>query len=174
MAFACNPMAAHAATSETATSEAYIVTPLSLSKYADLDFGTIVSPAAAGTVVLTPAPVASCAMTGGLIHSGVCQAAVFFGFGASGQIVKVKMPNGLTTTLAGPGGATMTVTNMSLDGDPSLVYVSGNVAANGFVRYTIAAPSGLFSFRVGGTLNVGAAQAIGVYTGSFDMNVSYQ
>jgi hypothetical protein len=42
------------------------------------------------------------------------------------------------------------------------------------VRYRIDSPSGAFAFRVGGTLNVNPGQTVGVYTGSFAVQINYQ
>lgn len=162
------------ARAETATvqTQTTILTPLSMVKTADMDFGIVVSPAAAGTVVLTPTVTATCATTNGLIRSGNCQAATFMGYGAPNQIVRIRF-NGSTVTLSNGLGQTMTVTNRTADGTPALNYLSGNVNSNGNVRYRIAAASGIFDYRVGGTLNVAANQALGHYSGSFTVTLEY-
>ena len=52
---------------------------------------------------------------------------------------------------------------------------NGNGNGNGGgPRFEIASNSGIFTFRVGARLNVGANQAPGVYTGTFPVTVIYQ
>ena len=169
--------AAQAADTDTAEAEAEILIPLSISKDVDLDFGQIAGPTTAGTVILTPTPVETCSTTGGLLRVGNCQAAQFTGWGSPNQIIRINLPNlpiTLTNTNPAYPGTTMQMTGRSIDGDPSLSYVSGNVNANGVVRYEIIEPSGVFGFRIGGTLSVGANQEPGVYQGTFTVTVSYQ
>ena len=164
--------AVHAQSTDTATSEALILTPLSIVKGADLDFGGIVRPAGAGTVILTPTPVTTCTTTGGLIRTGTCQAAAFYGYGAPNQIIRLNQPN--WPLIVSNGAQTMSITGRTLDGDPNLVHVSGNPNGNGSVRYRIVSVDGLFSFRIGGTLSVAANQALGLYSGTFSVTVDYQ
>jgi hypothetical protein len=171
-AFALLAAPATAQTVTQATAEATILEPLSLLNTADMNFGTISNVAGGGTVVMTPSASPSCAPTGGLIHTSVCQPAVFEGLGTPGRNVSLQKPGSIA--LSGPGGATMAITNVNLDTAPDLTYVSGNPNSNGFVRYRIDSPGGNFAFRVGGTLNVDPGQAVGVYTGSFTVQINYQ
>ena len=68
------------------------------------------------------------------------------------------------------GGGTMTVNNLALDPTPDLVPIgNGNQR-----RWEIQPNDGIFDFRVGGTLNVGANQAGGTYDGTFVVTVQYQ
>jgi hypothetical protein len=149
-----------------------ILTPLSIVKGADLDFGGIVRPSSAGTVILAPTPVPTCTTTGGLIRTGPCQPAAFYGYGSPNQVIRINQPN--WPLVVSNGAQTMTITGRVLNGDPNLVHVSGNPNGNGSVRYRIVSANGLFSFRIGGTLNVAANQAYGVYTGTFSVTVDYQ
>lgn len=57
--FSANTFAANPQASATATATAVIVTPIGISKTVDLNFGNIVASTAGGTVVLTPAGVAT-------------------------------------------------------------------------------------------------------------------
>lgn len=164
--------AARAQDMVTTPADALILTPLVLVKGDDLIFGDIVRPAGAGTVILTPTPIASCATTGGLVRVGTCQAASFSGWGAADQVVRINLPNAPITI--SNGAQTMTISPRTFDGDPNLSHVSGNPNANGSVRYRIVSSDGTFSFRIGGTLNVGANQAPGQYTGTFTVTVAYQ
>jgi hypothetical protein len=173
LACACAILCGAGASAATtaASAEAAIVTPLSLVNTADLDFGKIIQPTVAGTVVLTPAASASCTVTGGLIRTGTCQAAEFYGRGANNQIVRINNANSITVS---NGSQNMTINAITMDPGTSLTYVSGNINGNGAVRWRITDPDGLFSFRVGGTLHVKKNQQIGVYTGTFSVDVQYQ
>lgn len=164
--------AVSAAGTASAPSQATVLNPLSLVKTADLDFGNIITPSTAGTVVLVPTSSPSCSVTGGLVHSGACQPAAFYGYGTDGGMVSINRPNAPITI--SNGSQTMTIIPVTFDGDPNLTYVSGNPNGNGALRYRINSASGLFSFRIGGTLNVSAGQAPGVYTGTFSVSIHYQ
>lgn len=164
--------AAPAAAQETtdSTAQVAIVEPLSLTKLEDMDFGKV-SYTAAGTVLLTPGAVPTCTVTGGVRHFGDCTAAVFEGFGQSGRTVRIKLSPSARIDLAGPGGATMRVSNVSMDGSPSLFLIGSGL---GFRRYRIVSADGAFEFRMGGTLNVAAGQAFGLYSATFDVEIAYE
>jgi hypothetical protein len=172
MLFGASPSVAWAGLVATAPSEAVVVTPLSLVKESDMDFGKIIQPTAPGTVVLTPTVTPTCTVTGGLIRTSTCQAAQFWGLGSVDRIVNINRPNSPLTI--SNGAQTMNITNITIDTGTDLTYVSGNLSGNGVVRYKIAAPGGLFGFRLGGTLNVAANQAPGLYTATFQVSIQYQ
>jgi hypothetical protein len=159
-----------AAETFAAPSQASVVTPLSLTKTSDMVFGTIASPVAAGTVVLTPA--STCTTTGGLVRTGTCQAAAFAGLGTANQVVKLNLPN-YPITISN-GAQSMSITGRTFDPGADLNHLSGNVNGNGAIRYRIVPANGIFTFRLGGTLNVGANQQAGVYTGTFSVSLDYQ
>lgn len=149
--------------------EALLVRPLTITKVNDLDFGDLVV-TTGGTVVLAPTSTATCTPTGGVIHSGECEAATFAGLGVDGQRVRVRRPAGRTITLTGPG-ADMTVTDITIFSDSTLTPAQSNPQ---WERFFVNAADGAFFFRIGGTLNVNASQAGGVYTGTFDVRLDYQ
>ncbi|MGB3469205.1 MAG: DUF4402 domain-containing protein [Erythrobacter sp.] len=163
------PASAFAQDTITTDTRAAIIEPLTLTKISDLDFGDLVG-ATAGTIVLTPTATATCVATGGLIRSAECQPATFVGSGNNNQRVRVRRPVGNTITLTGPG-ANMTVTDITINGDEDLTPVRSN---RNWERFRIASANGSFVFRVGGTLNVKAGQAPGLYTGTFDIRIDYQ
>ncbi|WFL78388.1 DUF4402 domain-containing protein [Altererythrobacter arenosus] len=141
---------------------------LNLTHLEDMDFGQIVE-TTGGTIVMSPFPNASCTVTGSVIHSGVCQPASFGGSGDNGKIVRIKKPPSARLTLTGPG-ADMEITNMTIDGSPELQLIQ---STPGYSRYRIDSVTGIFEFRVAGTLNVGANQAPGLYTGTFEITIQY-
>ena len=163
------PQTAQAQASGNYDAQVALIEPLTITKLADLDFGDLVV-TSAGTVVLTPTATPTCTTTGGVVHNAECQPAVFGGVGQFNQRVRVRRPIGRTITLTGPG-ADMTVTNITINGDPLLIPVQSNP---NWERFRIADPQGIFLFRVGGTLNVNAGQLPGVYTGTFDIRLDYQ
>lgn len=163
------PVTAQAQSDQTTGTRVSLIEPLTITKLSDLDFGDLV-PGSGGTVVLTSTPTQTCTTTGGVIHAAECQAATFGGSGATGQRVRIRRPIGRIITLTGPG-ADMTVTDITINGDPSLTATQSNP---NFERFRINSADGTFIFRVGGTLNVGANQEPGIYTGTFDIRLDYQ
>lgn len=174
MVFACLLSAALIATPAQAQSQRSIDVrmavfgDLNLTKVEDLDFGDIVE-TGGGTIVMSPFPNASCTVSGSLVHTGACQPAIFGGSGDDGQIVRIKKPPSARLTLVGPG-ADMDITDMTIDGSPELQLIQ---STPGYSRYRINSVTGIFQFRVAGTLNVGANQAPGVYTGTFNITIQY-
>lgn len=141
---------------------------LSITKVADMDFGRIVE-TGGGTILMTATDSATCTETGNVVHSGVCQPAVFGGSGDTGRIVRIKKPPSETITITGPG-ADMTIDNLVIDGSPELTLIQ---QTPGYSRFRIDSADGIFDFRIGGTLNVGVAQTPGVYTGTFEVSIQY-
>lgn len=140
----------------TSPAEVAILSPVSVIKRADLDFGTIVVNGA-GTAVMDPLS-GSLTTTGAVIKSGTAaHAARFTSTGSKNAVVHIRLPqNPITVTRVG-GSQTMTVSNWTLDG-PTNRKIPLNTT---------------FDFTVGGTLNVGATQAEGTYTGTFTITVQY-
>jgi hypothetical protein len=114
-----------------------------------------------------------CTTTGGVVHTGACTAAQVVGMGVRRMTLRIAVPT--SVTLTGPGGRTMVVNNMTLDTTPELRFIGGNGLGLGAGnrRYEISSLLGIFAFRIGGTLNVGANQGGGVYTGTFPVTVQY-
>ena len=141
--------------SATATTSATVITPIAISKTVDMNFGNIaVSPTIAGTVVLVPAGTRT--KTGGVTLpavNGTVTAASFAVTGLGTSTYAITLPP--TITLTGVPSGTMTVS--SFVSTPS---------------GTGALTAGAQTLLVGGTLNVAAAQAAGVYTNTTDMTVT--
>lgn len=139
-----------------APAEAAILSPLSVIKRADLDFGTLVV-SGAGTAVIDPVS-GSESVTGPIVTAGTAaHPAKFTATGSKNAVAIIRLPkNPINVTRVG-GTETMTVTNWTVDG-----------AINRRIPITDT-----FDFFVGATLNVGAAQAEGTYTGTFTVTVQY-
>ncbi len=148
--FAMNASAAHAATA-TGTATAKILRQITLTNTSDLQFATIISGATASTVSVSTSGAVSCGA--GLTCTGTTTAANFDVEGTEGAVVVVG--GDASVTLNGSLGDTMTST---------LSYSDATI--------TLGATGG--SFQVGGTLNVGASQTAGDYSGTFDVTANYQ
>jgi hypothetical protein len=141
----------------------------SVENTASMNFGKIAESVNAGTVVLTPGATATCTVTGGLIHTGACRAARFSLLARRNNRFRIRENSGGTVVLTGPGGATMTVTNITFAGS-NITSVNG---ANGWNlgNYRIDANSGIGEFYLGGTLNINARQIPGIYRGVITIDV---
>src|SRR5689334_3375041 len=122
-----------------ATGTATVLKPLSIVKKADLDFGDLIV-AGAGTAVIDPTA-GTLGTTGGVTRSGTtAHAAIFTATGSKNSVVHIRLPTTSSTLTRVGGGATMTVSNWTLNG-----------SANQKVP-----PASAFDFSVGATLNVAA------------------
>ena len=139
----------------SADASARIVSPLQLTKTADLKFGNLAAGASAGTVDMSVSDVRTA--TGGvtLIAAGnVSNAAAFDVIGYPDASFTISLPSSI---LIASGANDMLVDN----------FVSSLGATS------TLDPQGAAALKVGATLNVAANQAIGLYTGSFDVTVAY-
>ena len=155
IAFFALTISTFAQVSATATTSATVITPIAISKTVDMNFGNIaVSPTIAGTVVLGTGGTRT--KTGGVTLpavGGTVTAAAFSVTGLGTSTYSITLPS--TITLNGSPSGTMTVNS----------FVS-NPSGTG------ALTAGAQTVLVGGTLNVAAAQAAGVYSNTTDMTVT--
>lgn len=147
-----------AQTTATATATATIITPISISKNADMSFGNLaVQAATGGTVVLAPAGTRTSA-SGVTLPSttGTVSAASFTVTGSGSLTYSITLPSSSTLTHSG-GVETMTAN--SFTSNPS---TTGTLS------------SGTQNISIGATLTVAAGQLAGVYTsGNFNVTVNY-
>ena len=140
----------------TAVSSATIIGPITLSKTVDLNFGNVAVDNTLGTVLLTNAGVRS--KTGGVTLPAI-----------TGTVTPAKFK------VNGEGTSTYSITLPTTDQTIS-DGASHNMTINAFECSAGAVGTlvgGTQDFTVGATLNVGASQATGVYTGSFNVTVNY-
>ncbi len=137
--------------SDTTSVTITLLAPISISAGASMDFGTMVPTGTAGTVTVTPAGARSSVDVD--LFGGVPSGAGFNVTGATGQAYFITLPSSATLT---SGGNTMTVDTFNHDAGATPTLVGGSDA-----------------FNVGATLNVGATQAVGTYSGTFDVTVNY-
>ncbi|SHN28939.1 DUF4402 domain-containing protein [Chitinophaga sp. CF418] len=155
LTLACFATAASAQETATATATATIVTPISITKDVDMNFGNVaVRSSAGGTVVLTPAGNRSA--TGGVTlpttATGTVTAASFTVNGTSGYTYAITLPSSVTIT---SGSNTMTVNTFTSDPNGAGTLTGGSETLN-----------------VGATLNVTAAQPAGTYVSATPFNVT--
>lgn len=150
-----NVNAQTASASANATGSATIIAPIQISKTVDMSFGNIVAGAGSGTVVLATND--SRSKTGDVIlpaaTPGTIASAQFKVTGLANATYAITLP---TTLNISNGSQSMTIN--SFTSTPSS---------------TGTLTSGEETVKVGATLNVGASQASGNYTGSFSVTVAY-
>src|SRR5690606_23742474 len=138
---------ANAQSSASATATATIVTPITISKISDMNFGNVaVQATAGGTVVMTPAGARSA--TAGVTlpgTAGTVSAASFTVNGQSGYTYTISLPAAVTITDAASNN--MTVNNFTSTPTPTGTLTGGTE-----------------NLLVGATLVVAMNQAPGVYT----------
>ncbi len=150
-----NVNAQTASASANATGSATIIAPIQISKTVDMSFGNIVAGVGSGTVVLATND--SRTKTGDVIlpatTPGTIASAQFKVTGLANATYAITLP---TTLNISNGSQSMTIN--SFTSTPSS---------------TGTLTSGEETVKVGATLNVGASQASGNYTGSFSVTVAY-
>jgi hypothetical protein len=148
-----------------AQTEASIIRPLSFIKTDDLKFGKILPSGVAGTVVLAPAGTRT-ADNGIVLVGNDQQPARFAGQGRFNQAVTISLSSS-TILINGPG-ASMLVRNFTIGSTPSVILGTTPL------RFRIGNSQGIFAFPVGATLDVGANQTPGTYTGNWNITLNYQ
>lgn len=147
-----------------AQSEAIVLRPLSFFKVNDLSFGDIIPSNAAGTVTLEPD--GSRTRTGGVTLAGNGgEPARFAGLGTVNRQVNISLGSN-TIWLTGPG-VRMRARTFEIGSTPTAVLSTSPT------RFRITSPLGNYNFPVGATLEVGANQAPGDYSGTFTITLNY-
>ena len=147
-----------------AQAEAIVLRPLSFFKVNDLDFGDIIPSANAGTVTIEPD--GSRSRTGGVTLAGDGgEPARFAGLGIFNRQVNISLGSNMIW-ITGPG-TRMRVRNFEIGSTPTAILSTTPT------RFRISSPLGNYNFPVGGTLEVGANQAPGDYSGTFTITLNY-
>jgi len=150
------PSGAIGAPAASSSATVDLLSPLSLQKLQDLDFGTITA-ATAGTALLDP--VANTVnTTGGVVAAGgTPHAAQFRGAATKNWVVNIKLPKQPVTLTRVGGTETLTASNFTLDGPTKRQMAQATT----------------FDIRVGATLTVPALPVAGQYVGTFDVTAQY-
>ncbi|RZI99477.1 MAG: DUF4402 domain-containing protein [Brevundimonas sp.] len=156
------PALAQSTASTTGTGSITVIRPLTITKNADLKFGSVVRPSTgSGNVVVSAAGARS--VTGSVValSSGDTPGAAQFTVAGEGaQSVSVTIP--ATFSMAN-GSDTLTVTTSnSLTGSAAAQTLSGTIGS-----------AGTLAFNVGGTVPVASTTATGAYTGTFTVSAAY-
>jgi hypothetical protein len=154
IAMLCSTTSTFAQVTVSANATATIVTPISITKTADMSFGNVaVQSSTAGTVVL--ATDNSRTQTGGVTlpaTTGTVSAAIFTVSGEGAYTYTITLPSSLTISNS--------AINMTINTFTSTPSGTGTLS------------SGSQTLKVGATLNVAAAQAAGTYTSATPFNVT--
>ena len=145
-----------AQTSGSCSMTVNVVSALSISKVADLDFGTI--GAGAGNVTLNPKSPTGAQVAGEFKVSGQ---------GNTPINVSYSAPSILTGT-----GGNINFTSPNVVGSDTTI-VSGATGVNTGTQVTIGPSTNEYLFWVGGTISVPSGTAAGTYTGTFTIDVNY-
>ncbi len=139
-----------------ATASANILTQVTVTKTADLDFGTIAIGTSGGNVTVGTTNNRTC--DAGLVCSASATSAAFSIAGAANQLVGISIDPSVSLNRITPvaGGASMSAT-LSTSASTALLSASGAA-----------------TFAAGGVLTVAGTQAAGGYQGSFNVTVNYQ
>lgn len=150
--------ASFAQATATASCSANIITPISISKTTDMNFGNVaVSATLSGTVVLAPAGTRTTGGGGGVTlpsTTGTVSAAAFTVSGQASYTYAITLPSSCTIS----DGSSHTMTVNGFTSSPSS---TGTLSTGGTQTLT-----------VGATLNVSAAQAANSYTNSTGVPVT--
>ena len=142
----------------TASASANIITPISIAKTVDMNFGNVaVSATISGTAVLAPAGTRTTGGAGAVTlpaTTGTVSAASFDVTGQASYTYAITLPTSTTIT----DGASHT---MTVDAFTSVPATTGTLSA-----------SGTQTLNVGATLNVAAGQASGTYTNATGVPVT--
>ena len=150
--------ASHAQATATASASANIITPISIVKTVNMNYGNVaVSATIAGTAILDPAGTRTTGGAGGVTlpaTTGTVSAASFTVSGQASYTYAITLPTSCTIS----DGASH---NMTVDNFTSSPSATGTLSA-----------SGTETLNVGATLNVAAAQAAGLYTNATGVPVT--
>ena len=142
-----------------------VVRPLEFIKVENLDFGKVIRATTAGTVTI--APDGTRTKTGNVILIGTgFQPAKFAGMGTNNQRVDISI--GPANVFATGPGAPMRVRTFIMGSTPTAVLTTTPQ------RFRINSATGIFTFPVGATLEVGANQTPGTYNGNWTITLNYQ
>ncbi len=141
---------------ETASASATVVSAITITKDVDLDFGDVVASTTAGAVEMSTAGTRTASGGATLGNVGSSAAASFTVNGDASSSYAITLPS---TAITLSDGATNEMTVDTFTSDPGATSTLSGAGSD-----TVA---------VGATLNVGASQVSGAYTGTFDVTVAY-
>jgi len=133
-----------------------LVRPLTLQRWADLDFATL-GVTTGGTATINPFT-GQMSVTGGLMPlAGTPSPARYAGAASKRTVVIIRIPRDPVLITRVGGTETLSVANFTLDGQDKKAL----------------AEQESFTFAVGATVTIPAGTVEGLYTGEFDVTVQY-
>jgi hypothetical protein len=137
-----------------------VLSPLSLQNVAPLDFGTVATSNALGTVTIDAETGVRTVGGGVTAVPSTPSRARFDGLGQAGQTVVLTLAPPTGNVIVDAANDSITVNSMTLD------------ASNATTR--VIGAGGNFSVYVGGAFGLAANQPNGVYSGTFTLTADYQ
>lgn len=139
-----------------------VLRPLTITKNADLGFGTVIRPdSGSGTVTVSNAGTRSVANGVVALSSTTASAAQFTIDGEGAQSVSVTIPATFTLNNGSVSGS-LTVTTSSNLVNPALVSLDGTLGS-----------AGTKTFNVGGSIDIASTTTSGAYTGTLTVTAAY-
>lgn len=138
----------------TANASANVITPLAITEANGMDFGDVSVGTVGGTIVLATNGGRSVTGDAEAVIGGTEAAGVYNVTGEGTKAYSISFP---ASAILSSAGNNMTVDNFAHDAGA-----------------TPALTGGADSFNVGATLNIGASQPPGAYTGTYTLTVNYQ
>ncbi|MCI0507138.1 MAG: DUF4402 domain-containing protein [Gammaproteobacteria bacterium] len=158
----------HAASASTSAS-ANVVAPITITQNTALDFGTLIPDTAVQTVAVTAAGAISA--SGAVTLVGGHAAGNFTVQGTAGESYVITDPGVVVITA---GANTMNVDTWIFTTADCIEATAAACGGGATVIPGVAPALGSDTMTVGATLHVGANQAAGAYTATFNMTVNYQ
>lgn len=152
------------AQTDTAETDAVVVSPLSLVPVHDLNFGNLIPGLTGGTARVSTAGVRT--VTGSVVAAGgTVSNAEFQGYGTRNRFVYISSGSGSYLLNRIGGGANMTMRSLTLQAD--------NLTPTFLPGLFRIASTDVITLRIGATLDVGASQQSGVYEATFPITMNY-
>tara|TARA_R110000824_G_scaffold3762_8_gene17989 strand:+ start:17649 stop:18194 length:546 start_codon:yes stop_codon:yes gene_type:complete len=152
------------AQTDTAETDAVVVSPLSLVPVEDLNFGNLIPGTTGGTAVISPA--GGRTVSGSVVAAGgTVNNAEFQGYGTRNRFVYISTASATYRLDRIGGGGNMRLRSLTLQAD--------NLNPVNFPGLFRIASTNVITLRIGGTLEVGANQRGGVYQGTFPITMNY-
>ena len=161
------PVHAQSSDTEQAKASANIVKPLSFFKTDDLEFGRIIAGTSAGTVRIHPNGART--STGGVTLVGDASEYRPAGYAGKGGVTRIVFLSlgSSSIWIYNATGQRMRVRNFEIGSTPTVILDTGAT------RFSITNANGIFEFPIGATLEVGANQAQGAYSGTYTITATY-
>jgi len=148
---------------------AELVTALTITNTTPMQFGVIAIPTTGGSVIMATNGTRSPTGAGvSIVQSGTAKTVAKFDLtGTVGDTYSFTLPSSISVTTTAEGAIKeMTISDLLVKVDAAAEVSYGSIG-------TCTLTAGASSILVGGKLNIGANQVLGVYTGTYTVVVDY-